>query len=308
MKKQQIQRAEQMYAMLLELYPTKFRQQFGEEMKFVFSESLQAAYEQEGSKGIFILWGWTFVDLFTSLFREHLAERKVHPSMNSIKDRNARLSAMTIQKWGGLASFLLAVAFIVPELIYLMGNLRDANGPLSYALADFLYGPVRAACLVTAVYALRERIGERAPRQMSLALLVAALSAAMFVTAALFRSTNRHYHMIHPELNLEMSSTVLIVWTTLVGGVIATAWHFLGWSLVLLGSAGWTSGRLPRVLSALYWVIGILSLFVYLLPDLEGAVVLLGMVMSIWQGILLWNAESRETPPSEFNASQPELV
>jgi hypothetical protein len=305
MKKQQIQRAEQMYAMLLELYPTKFRQQFGEEMKFVFSESLRDAYERDGSKGIFIRLGWTFVDLFTSLVNEHLEERKVHHSMDSIKDANARSSAATLQKWGGLASFLLAVTFIVPELIYLTGNLEEANGPLVYALADFLYGPVRAACLVTAVYALREHIGERAPRQMSLALLVAVLSAAMFVTAALFRSTNRHYHMIHPELNLEMSSTVLIVWTTLVGGVIATAWHFLGWSLVLLGSAAWTSGRLPRTLSVLYWVVGTLALFVYLLPNIEENVVLLGMVMSIWQGILLWKAEP---PAPKINASQPELA
>ena len=94
--------------------------------------------------------------------------------------------------------------------------------------------------------------------------------------------------MDHPELHLEMSSTVLIVWTTLVAGVIATAWHFLGWSLVLLGSAGWTSGRLPRVLSVLYWVVGAASLFVYLLPNIEGTVVVLGAVISIWQGILLW--------------------
>jgi hypothetical protein len=261
-----------------------------------------------GSKGIFILLGWTFVDLFTSLFNEHLEERKIHHSMNALQDANAEPSAVTLQKSGGLASFLLAVAFIVPEFIYLTGNLQEANGPLVYALADFLYGPVRAACLVTAVYALRERIGERAPGQMSLALLAAVFSAGMFVTAALFRSTNRHYHMIHPELNLEMSSTVLIVWTTLVGGVIATAWHFLGWSLVLLGSAGWASGRLPRGLSMLYWLVGTLSLFVYLLPDMEGGVVLLGMVMSIWQGVLLWKVESRETPPPKLNASQPELA
>jgi hypothetical protein len=224
------------------------------------------------------------------------------------KDANARTSAVTIQKWGGLASFLLAVVFIVSELIYLTGNLREVNGPLAYALADFLYGPVRAACLVIAVYALRERIGERAPRQMSVVLLATALSAAMFVTAALLRATNRHYHLIHPELHLEMDSTVLIVWTTLVGGVIATAWHFLGWSLVLLGLAGWTTGRLPRLLSVMYWVVGVHALFVYLLPDNEMNVVVFGTVMSIWQGILLLRAGPAETPAPETNASQPDLA
>ncbi|MCC7354006.1 MAG: hypothetical protein IT330_09630 [Anaerolineae bacterium] len=201
---------------------------------------------------------------------------------------------MTIQKWGGLASFLLAVTFVVPSLIYLTGSLRTTIGPFAYAVADFLYGPVWAVCLVTAIYALRERIGERAPRRMSLALLFAAFSAAMFVMAAFFRSTNRHYHLIHPELNLEMSTTVLVVWTTLVAGVIATGWHFLGWSLVLLGSAGWTTGLLPRGLSVLYLVGGASSLFVYLFPDMEANAILLGVVVSIWQGIPLWKAEPGE--------------
>jgi len=210
-------------------------------------------------------------------------------------DADARTSAVTIQKWGGLASFLMAVAFIVAPLIYLTGNLRDAIGPLAYAFADFLYGPVWAASLVTAVFALRERIGERAPRRMTLALLAALVAAGAFVGVACIRSANRHYHMIHPELNLDMSTPVLVVWTTLVAGVIATGWHFLGWVLVLVGSAGWTSRRLPRVLSVLYLVAGTGALFVYVLPDIEANVVALGVVLSIWQGILLWKAEPGET-------------
>jgi hypothetical protein len=217
-----------------------------------------------------------------------------------------RTSDVTVQKWGGLASFLLAVAFFLPEWIYLTGNLQEANGPITYALADLLYGPVKAACLVLVVYALRERIGAQAPRQMSPALLVTALSALMFVTAALLRSSNRQYHLLHPELNLESSQTVLIIWTTLVGGVIATAWHFLGWTLVLLGSAGWMDSRFPRVLSMLYFVGGITALFVYLLPEFEGFVAVLGVVVSIWQGILLLNAEPGTTPAPKSNTRQPD--
>src|SRR5512137_607245 len=112
-------------------------------------------------------------------------------------DADVRTSAVAIQKWGGLASFLMAVTFIVPSWIYLTGNLRDALGPLAYSLADFLYGPVWAASLVTAVLALRERIGERAPRRMTLALLAAFIAAAAFVGVACIRSANRHYHLIH---------------------------------------------------------------------------------------------------------------
>jgi hypothetical protein len=145
---------------------------------------------------------------------------------------------VTVQKWGGLASFLLAVAYVVPSLIYLFGNLRAPNGLVAYALADFLYGPVWAACLITAICALRVQIGEHAPQRMSLALLAAALAAGAMLSVALLRSTNRQYHLLHPELNLEMSTPVLVVWTTLIAGMTATGWHLLGWALVLLGSVG----------------------------------------------------------------------
>jgi hypothetical protein len=143
---------------------------------------------------------------------------------------------------------------------------------------------------------------------MSLALLATALAAGMIVAVACIRASNRHYHIIHPELNLETSTTVLVVWTTIVAGVNAAGWHFLGWALMLVGSTGWTSRHLPRVLSVLYLLVGASSLFVYLLPNLEPNVVMLGVVVSIWQGILLWKAELGEVLAPEINASQPGQV
>ncbi len=201
---------------------------------------------------------------------------------------------MTINKWGGLASFLLAVAFVVAPLIYLTGNLRDATGVFAYDLADFLYGPIVSASLVTVTYVLRERIGERAFRRMDLALLAAVLSAVGMAAVAFIRASNRHYHLVHPELNLENSTTVLIVWTTLVTGVNAIGFHYLGWVFVLLGSAGWTSRLFPRLLNVFYFLAGVASLFVYLRPDLEGLVLLLGTIISIWQGVLLWKYDTRQ--------------
>lgn len=207
-----------------------------------------------------------------------------------------------------ISAILLAVTFIVAPLIYLTGNLRDALGPISYDVADFLYGPVWAASMVSIVFMLRERIGERAPRRMSLALLAAVLAAGLTVVVALIRSANRHYHLLHPELHLENSSDVLIVWTTLVAGLTNAGWHFLGWALVLIGSAGWTSRYLPRLLSVLYLAAGVISLFVYLIPGSEGSAVMLGVVVVIWQGILLWKAEPGGTPTPEIHASQSQQV
>jgi hypothetical protein len=219
-------------------------------------------------------------------------------------DANGGTSAMTLQKWGGLASYLLVVVLFVAPMIYLTGNLQDTFGPFSYDLADFLYGPVWAASLVTAVLALRERLGEGASRGMSLALLVAVLAAGTMVLVACIRASNRHYHLNHPELNLETSISVLTVWTTLLAGVTAAGWHFLGWALVLIGSAGWTSGRLPRGLCALYLAGGIVSLFVYVFPGLEGVAVFFGAVWGVWQGTLLWRGEPGETQTPGKIASQ----
>ena len=202
---------------------------------------------------------------------------------------------MTINKWGGLASFLIALSFMVAPPIYLTGNLRDAMGRLGYNFADFLSGPVLSVSLVTLIYVLRERIGQNAFRRMDLALLTAVLAAVGLAAVAFIRASNRHYHLTHPDLHLENSTTVLLVWDTLVTGMNSLGFYFLGWTFVLLGSASWTSKLLPRPLSLLYFLAGASSLFVYLLAELEGLVLLLGTVISIWQGILLWLHDPRPT-------------
>jgi hypothetical protein len=141
---------------------------------------------------------------------------------------------------------------------------------------------------------------------MSLALLAAVLAAGAMVAVACILSANRHYHLIHPELQLENSSTVLIVWTTLVAGMIGAGWHFLGWTWLLVGSAGLSSGRVPRFLGGFYLIAGITSLFVYVLPESEGSAGFLSLIVSIWQGILLWRAGPEETMDPKIHASQPD--
>jgi hypothetical protein len=286
-----------LYKKLLNHYPRAFQERFAESMEQTFNDLCTERKQQAESKWSgFVL--WIFIETALGIIREHVLLMREGASVKKVRaiPRSAAL----------LSSILLAIAFIVAPLIYLVGNLRDAMGPFAYAVADFLYGPVWAASLVALVFAVREQIGERAPRRMSLALLATALAAGAMIAVACIRSANRHYHLIHPELHLESSSTVLIVWTTLVAGVTGAGWHFLGWALLLIGSAGWTSGQPPRVLSVLYLVGGTVALFVYLLPEMEGLAGMLGIVISLWQGFLLWRSGPAATQPPEPNASQPE--
>jgi hypothetical protein len=292
------QSVRRLYKKLLALYPRSFREQLGESMEQTFNDlchewKQQVEYRWSG----FVL--WIFVETALGIIREY---------MLLITEGATMKDTLPIPRSAALtSSLLLAVAFIVAPLIYLVGNLRDAMGPFSYAVADFLYGPVWAASLVALVFTLRERIGEHAPRRMSLALLAAILAAGAMIAVACIRSANRQYHLAHPELHLEESIEVLVVWTTLVAGVTGAGWHFLGWAFLLIGSAGWTSSQLPRMLSVLYLLGGIVSLIVYLLPDMEGLAGMLGIVISIWTGLLLWKSGSAETQaPSSNNVSLPD--
>ena len=288
--------ARQLYTALLNLYPISFRRDYSGELTLLFVDLYRVAAAR-GKRALVSLWLVVLFDLLSSAIRERIRAMF-----------NSNLSPAPVQKWGGFASFLLGVSFIVAPMIYLVGNLRDAWGPFGYSMADLLYGPVWAASLVTMVFALRERMVERAPRRMSLALLAAVLAAATMVLVACIRSANRNYHLIHPYLHLENNQTVLIVWATLVAGVSAAGFHFLGWAMVLIGSAGWTTRLLPRVLSVLYLLAGIASMFVYLLPKEEGLVALPGLVISIWQGIFLLIASPGETQTPDKVASQADLA
>lgn len=269
------------YKKLLKFYPKKFREQFEDSMAQTFNDLYQERQTQARWLNFI---PWIFFETALGIIMEHVRLMIEGDTM-----KNTRFAAL-------VSSILLAVAFIVAPSIYLVGNLRDAMGPFTYSVADFLYGPVWAASLVSVVFILRERIGERAPRRMSLALLAAVLSAGTMIIIACIRSANRQYHLLHPELHLENSTTVLIVWGTLVAGLTGAAWHFLGWAFTLIGSAGWTSRYIPRPLSILYFAAGItsLSLFVYVQPAHEGMASMLSVIVIIWQGILLWKAEPEE--------------
>ena len=280
-----------LYKRLLNLYPENFKEQLGESMEQTFNDLYQERQSKERWPG-FVL--WLFVETAVGIVREHV--RLIVEGDMMKTSANLRYTAL-------ISSILFAVAFIVAPSIYLVGNLRDAMGPFAYNLADFLYGPVWAASLVSVVFILRERIGAQAPRRMSLALMATVLAAGTMILIACVRSANRQYHLLHPDLHLEDSITVLTVWGTLVSGLTGAAWHFLGWALILIGSVGWTSRQLSRLLSALYLITGLTSLFVYLLPNAEGLAGLLGVIVIIWQGILLWKVKPEETPAN--HADQP---
>lgn len=202
--------------------------------------------------------------------------------------QNPRSKITSLHTLGGVASLLVGVFLIASSFIYLTGNLHSPSGRFLYSLADLLFGPLTALSLVIIVYSLREILGQQAPRRMELALFSSFAAAFGFAAVALIRAANRQYHLIHPELHLESSATVLGIWAALVAAGIGTAWHFLGWTALLIGSAAWSTRLLPRLLAGLYLLGGVMSLFVYQWPALEGGALLTIVVIHMWLGFLLF--------------------
>jgi hypothetical protein len=146
MKKELIHKSEQLYEWLLRLYPQKFKRQFGEEMKFVFSESLRDAYEQDGGKGLFVLLGWTFIDVFISLFNEHLQERKEEPPMSLARFVTLRNAALT--------GFLMVLPFMLLEAITTSG-FAHLGFPLGLFIFMWLLAAIFALLLLPIVQTIR---------------------------------------------------------------------------------------------------------------------------------------------------------
>lgn len=72
-----------LYDFLLMLYPSGFRQEFGEEMTFVFSESLRDACSERGRRSLPALWGRTIVDVAKSLVIQHIESQKERGTMDT---------------------------------------------------------------------------------------------------------------------------------------------------------------------------------------------------------------------------------
>jgi hypothetical protein len=76
MNRTAIRLSQRLYRTIVRLYPRPYRQEFGAEMEYVFTQSLIDAYEQRGSPALVGVWAGTIIDVGKSLVIQHLNQRQ----------------------------------------------------------------------------------------------------------------------------------------------------------------------------------------------------------------------------------------
>lgn len=92
-----------LYGLLVKLYPTEYKKEFGEEMQFVFSESLHDAVSESGLVGFITIWTRTTLDTVKSISIQYLEARK---GRNYMKNRSI-ITQNKIFAWIALGTGLL---------------------------------------------------------------------------------------------------------------------------------------------------------------------------------------------------------
>ncbi|MBL8051292.1 MAG: hypothetical protein JNM46_08725 [Anaerolineales bacterium] len=101
------------YSLLLNAYPTKFREEFSKHMIQAFRDCCLQAFDAKGFKGILVLWVATFLDFIQSVISEYL--QKEVQMKTELKVEDIRLSGRALV-FGGMC-FMLALGTLGSMLL-----------------------------------------------------------------------------------------------------------------------------------------------------------------------------------------------
>jgi hypothetical protein len=106
-------RSERIYAFLLKFYPKSRRQEFGEEMQYVFSESLKDAWKENGRQGAARFWARIILDTGRSALVQHAESLSGGTSMKTIMMQNKNILFIALAV--GLIMLIPLTAELVSE-------------------------------------------------------------------------------------------------------------------------------------------------------------------------------------------------
>lgn len=145
-----LQRCRDWYARLLRLYPTQFRERFGEGMEQTFADSCQG--RRTAGMGLFRFVIWVFAETFTSIIGEHITLLKRSAMTDDIR-------FLKIIKYAATSGALLLVAGILTLMVLASGKTGD-DGDIAGVVAPALLLTCVSG-VVAVVAAVRQKRAQR---------------------------------------------------------------------------------------------------------------------------------------------------
>lgn len=210
---------------------------------------------------------------------------------------------MKLQKIGGVASIgfaclcaiFLVFFFLVCPRLGLVGssdwidpvkiNAAWSTSPITLVLFNFV--PILfSIALILIALALRERMQAGVPNLMRVVVIGVSITCALLLASALIEITTSP--TIASAQNLSTRRAV----TAIYFGLIFAGDHAMGWVLLLIGWAALKTRCLPRILSYLTMLYGIVLVLEFAVPPFMNVGVILGIIWGVWLGGVLLRSEA----------------
>lgn len=210
---------------------------------------------------------------------------------------------MKLQKIGGVASIgfaclcaiFLVFFFLVCPRLGLVGssdwidpvkiNAAWSTSPITLVLFNFV--PILfSIALILIALALRERMQAGVPNLMRVVVIGVSITCALLLASALIEITTSP--TIASAQNLSTRRAV----TAIYFGLIFAGDHAMGWVLLLIGWAALKTRCLPRILSYLTMLYGIVLVLEFAVPPFMNVGVILGIIWGMWLGVVLLRSEA----------------
>jgi hypothetical protein len=210
---------------------------------------------------------------------------------------------MKLQKVGGFGSigsaFIIAIFLVIVGLVFprlgLVGP-SDRMDPIKGIAAEsasritfFLLNLVLILCgiaFVLIILALRERMQANAPNVMRLALIGVSIAFALWLASGLIGIVG-----MRPIVSAKDASAyraLMGVWF----GLVLAGDHAVGWALLLIGWAALKIRALPRILSYLSVLVGIVFILDFAAKPLMPVSLFLCILWNVWLGVVLLRNKS----------------
>lgn len=210
---------------------------------------------------------------------------------------------MKLQKIGGVGSigfaclcaiFLVFFFLLFPRLGLVESsdwidpvkiNAAWSTSPITLVLLN-LELILFSIALILIALALRERMQAGVPNLMQIVVIGVSIACALLLASALIEIT------VSPTIASAQNLSTRRAVTAICLGLMFAGDHALGWVLLLIGWAALKTRVLPRILSYLLMLYGIVAILEFAVHPFMFVGVILGIIWGVWLGVVLLRSKA----------------